>query len=87
MTTGLGDDAFLFSDLIGVLDTTRESVFYFFFDATPVQVMRDLASVTDYTKHDAEFLVREVDSIEGSVEVISLETDEGPFVEFRIPLP
>ena len=87
VTTGLDDDAFLVSDLMGAFDTPREPVSYFIFDATPAQVMRELVGVKDYVQHDAEFLVHEVESIEESIEAISLETDEGPVVELRIPMP
>ena len=85
--TGLGRDALITAGLLGDADTPRDVVSWLVFGASVDTVMRDLVGAPQYVAYDEGYLSFEEEDLEVSIEAVSFETDAGPAVELRIPLP
>ncbi len=85
--TGRQGDEMIFADLIDKTGDNGEPTSFFVFGASPKAVMEQIVLAPAYVAHDPGFLAFELEGDIGSVETVGFDTDKGPGVELRIPLP
>lgn len=85
--TGRQESDMIFATLIDRTGDTGEPTSFLIFGASPKAVMEQIIQAPAYVAHDPGFLTFELEGDIGAVEAVEFETDRGPGVELRLPLP